>query len=323
VLVEHGGWRWAFFIAPVFAIGSWVTGYRSLPESRRTRAAGPLPDNVGAVLIVVALITLSLGILQSRDWGWTDARILGAFVVAALTVPLFVRRSKRHPVPILPLELLRFRTFTVANIASALYGMSTGALLFATVLFLRDAWGYSVIKAGAGLLPLAIASTLVSLVVGPLGNRFGERAVGVPGAIIVAAGMAYYSWRIGPDPEFVREWLPGGALIGVGMGLTYPMIGAACVREVEAHDLSVASASNRMTLQIGNAIGIAVVIAILGDSKGADTLHPMHVAWLVTACLALAVAASLSTLRPRDRLALPATARRGATAIPSTPRAIR
>jgi NTE family protein len=306
VLVEHGGWRWAFFIAPVFAAASWLAGRTSLPESRRV-PEGPLPDSPGALLIVIGLTALSFGIVEARDWGWLDVRILGSFVLAVGVVPLFIRRSRRHPVPVLPLELTAIRSFTMANIASAFYGMATGALLFSTVLFLRDAWHYSVLGAGSGLLPLGLASIVSSLVVGRLGNRFGERAVGVPGSVIVAAGMAYLAWRAGPSPDFLHDWLPGATVIGLGMGLTYPMIGAACVREVEVADLSVASASNRMTLQIGNAIGIAVVIAILGDAHGLETLDRMRVAWAVTAGLALGVGALVVAIGPPHR---PAALRR-------------
>ncbi|HEV8298215.1 MAG TPA: MFS transporter [Acidimicrobiales bacterium] len=300
VLVQHGGWRWAFFIAPVFALLAWVTGRTSLPHTERT-STGPLPDNLGAILIVIGLTAMSLGIVESRDWGWLDARIIGSFVAAVAVVPLFVRRSRRHPVPILPIELTAIRSFSMANIASAIYGMSTGALLFSTVLFLRDVWGYSVVAAGSGLLPLGLASIVSSLLVGRLGNRFGERAVGLPGSLVVASGMGYLAWRAGPSAAFVRDWLPGGAIIGFGMGLTYPMIGAACVREVGMSDLSVASASNRMTLQIGNAIGIALVIAILGDAHGVETLDRMRVAWAVTAGLAVAVGGAIAALGPPRR----------------------
>jgi EmrB/QacA subfamily drug resistance transporter len=295
-LVQHGGWRWAFFMAPAIASLSWVTGWRSLPEGTKARS-GPLPDGLGAGLVVVGLTAMSLGILEGRAWGWLDARILGAFVIAVLTVPAFVWRSRRHPVPILPLGLMRLRSFSVANVASVLYGMSTGALLFSTVLFLRDVWGYSVVAAGSGLLPLAVTSALVSMFVGRLGNRFGERALAVPGACIVACGMGWYGWRLGSDAAFVRQWLPGGMMIGFGMGLTYPMIGSACVRDVSTSELSVASAANRTTLQIGNAIGIALVLAIIGDVAGEAMHDRMRVAWVVTAVLALAVAGSMATLR--------------------------
>lgn len=293
VLVDQGGWRWAFFIAPIVAMASWLTGWRSLPRSTG-RAGARLPDAVGAVLVVVGLTSLSLGILEARDWGWTDPRIVGVLALAAACVPVFVWRSRRHPVPVLPLQLTHIRSFTMANIASALYGMATGALLFSSVLFLREVWGYSILASGSGILPLALAATLMSLVVGRLGMRFGERAVGVPGVLIVALGLVWCVWQVQAEPGFWGAWVPGFAIIGMGMGLTYPMIGAACVREVDTADLSVAAASNRTTLQIGNAIGIALVIAILGDAVGAEALDRMRVSWLVLAALAVAVAVALA-----------------------------
>jgi NTE family protein len=295
LLIRQSNWRAAFFIAPVLAVLSWITGIRSLPETKRVRS-GPLPDVIGSLLVVVSLSAFSLGILQSRAWGWADERTIGALVLAAVAGTAFWRRSSVHPVPVLPMKLTRIRSFALANIASVLYGGATGALLFGTVLFLREVWDYDIVQAGLGLLPLAVSSLFTSWIGGRLGNRYGERAVAVPGALIVAAGMGWMAWRVGARPEFVREWLPGGTLIGCGMGLTYPMIGSACVRGVEGADLSVASAANRMTLQIGNAVGIALVIAILGDASGHAMLDHMRVAWAVTAVMVVAVGMTMALL---------------------------
>lgn len=291
-LIDAAGWRAAFWVAPFFAIGSWITGWRSLPE-HRGRRSGPLPDLLGAVLVIVMLSSLSFGILQSRDWGWTSRGVIGALVLTVVTVPLFFARCARHPVPVLPIKLTRIRSFAWANIASALYGMSTGALLFGIVRFLRQGWDYSLRSAGAGVLPLAIASLLSSVFVGRLGNRFGERAVTTPSCALIACGMTFLTIRLGHQPEFWSAWVPGSVMIGFGMGMTYPMIGSACVRNVEGEDLSVASATNRMTLQVGNAIGIAIAIAIIGDAKGHAIIDPMRHAFVVMAALALAVGASM------------------------------
>jgi len=295
LLIRQSSWRAAFFIAPVFAVLSWITGFRSLPETKRVKS-GPLPDLLGALLVVVSLSAFSLGVLQSRDWGWVDARTIGALALAVASGVAFWRRSSVHPVPILPMKLTRIRSFALANIASVLYGGATGALLFGTVLFLREVWDYDIVQAGLGLLPLAIASLVTSWFGGRLGNRYGERAVAVPGSLIVAAGMAWFAWRVGARPEFVREWIPGATLIGLGMGLTYPMIGSACVRGVEGADLSVASAANRMTLQVGNAVGIALVIAILGNVSGHAMLDHMRIAWAVTAAMVIAVGMTMALL---------------------------
>jgi MFS family permease len=295
LLIQQSSWRAAFFIAPVLAVLSFITGFRSLPETKRVRS-GPLPDVLGSVLVVMSLSAFSLGILQSRDWGWADARTIGALVLAVAAGVAFWRRSSVHPVPVLPMKLTRIRSFALANIASLLYGASTGALLFGTVLFLREVWDYDIVDAGLGLMPLAVSSLFTSWIGGRLGNRYGERAVAVPGSLIVAGGMAWLAWRVGAHPEFVRDWLPGGTLLGAGMGLAYPMIGSAGVRGVGGEDLSVASATNRMTLQIGNAVGIALVIAILGDATGHAMLDQMRIAWVVTAAIVLGAALTLALL---------------------------
>ena len=302
VLVDQGGWRWAFFIAPILAAVSWLTGVRSLPRSEG-RSQTELPDLIGALLVVVGLTSLSLGILQARDWGWVDVRVLAAYAVALTCVPAFVWRSARHPVPVFPMQLTRIRSFTMANIAAGLYGIATGALLFSSVLFLRQVWGYSVVASGSGLLPLALSATMVSLIVGRLGVRFGERAVGGPGVCIVAMGLLFNAWQVEATPHFWSAWVPGMMMIGLGMGFTFPMIGSACVREVDQADLSVASASNRTMLQVGNAIGIALLIAILGDAEGVDALGRLRAAWIVLAGLSVSVAVALAGIgRPRVEL---------------------
>lgn len=298
VLIDAGGWRAAFWIAPFFALGSWIAGWRSLPE-HRGRRSGPLPDLLGAGLVIVMLSALSFGILQSRAWGWTSRGVIGSLGLAAVTVPLFFARCARHPVPVLPIKLTRIRSFAWANVASAIYGMSTGALLFGIVRLLRQGWDYSLRSSGAGILPLAIASLASSMFVGRLGNRFGERAVTTPACALIACGMTFLTLRLGQHPEFWAEWVPGSVMIGFGMGLTYPMIGSACVRNVEGEDLSVASATNRMTLQVGNAIGIAIAIAIIGDAKGHAIIDPMRHAFVVMAALAIAVGVSMWCVGPR------------------------
>ena len=297
-LVDHGGWRAAFYIAPVFALGSWVTGWRSLPE-HRGRRSGPLPDLLGAGLVIVSLTALSFGILQSRAWGWASPGVVGALLLSAATVPVFVARCARHPVPVLPMQLTRIRSFAWSNIASALYGMSTGALLFGIVRFLRQGWGYSLTGSGAGIIPLALASMCASSFAGRAGNRFGERAVAMPACAVIATGMTFLAVRLGNEPAFWSQWVPGATLIGAGMGVTYPMIGSACVRNVSGVDLSVASATNRMTLQIGNAIGIAMAIAFIGNAKGQAIIDPVRHAFVVMACLALTVGIAMSMVGER------------------------
>jgi NTE family protein len=219
---------------------------------------------------------------------------VGAFVAAPVLVAAFVRRCAHHPRPVLPLELLGLRSFSMAVLASLTYGMTTGALLTANVLFLRDVWGWSLVASGLGLLPLSLSATAMAMVAGRLGNRFGERAVGVPGVLAISVALVGLRATAGVEAEFLAVWLPAGVVIGTGMAFGYPMIQSACVRDVDSSQLSVATATTRMTLQIGNAIGIAVVIAILGIAAGADALDRFRLAWTVLAAVGVVCAALLA-----------------------------
>jgi EmrB/QacA subfamily drug resistance transporter len=291
-VVRLASWRWSFLLSPVIAAVSYLFGRTSLPRVSTDKRAA-LPDVLGASIIVVMLTSLSLAIVQGRAWGWSSGRVVGAFVFAALMVPTFVVRSRRHPSPVLPLSLFGRRSFACANTAAFTFGVSTGAVLFSNVQFLNVVWQRSVFESGLGLLPLALTAAVVAPFAGRLGARFGERAVAVPGALVIAAGIAGYRVFATEEVHYVARWLPGCFLFGAGLALTYPMIAAISVRGVPSNELSVASASNRTALQVGNAVGIALVIAVLGDPRGPEALASFRRAWVVMIIGALVTAGAL------------------------------
>ena len=292
-VVRFASWRWSFLLSPVIASVSYGFGRTSLPRVAADRRAA-LPDVVGASIIVVMLTALSLGIVQGRAWGWASMRVDLAFAVALLMVPTFIVRSRRHPSPVLPLSLFSRRSFACGNLAAFTFGASTGAVLFSNVQFLNLVWRRSVFESGLGLLPLALTAAIVAPFAGRLGARFGERAVAVPGALVIAAGITTYRIFAGTDVHYFGRWLPGCVLFGTGLALTYPMIAAISVRGVESADLSVASASNRTALQIGNAVGIAVVIAVLGDPRGPEALGSFRRAWVAMVAGAVVTAVAIA-----------------------------
>ena len=155
------------------------------------------------------------------------------------------------------------------------------------------------------VLPLALTAAVVAPFAGRLGARFGERAVAVPGAIVIALGIASYRLLATAEVDYFARWLPGCVLFGAGLALTYPMIAAISVRGVPSHELSVASASNRTALQIGNAVGIAVVIAVLGDPRGPDALVDFRRAWVVMAIGAVITAVAIASVETRRQSSAP------------------
>jgi hypothetical protein len=137
--------------------------------------------------------------------------------------------------------------------------------------------------------------------VGRLGVRYGELAVGVPGALCIVASMVWLRAFAAGEPDYWSAYLPAALLLGLGISASLPMISTVVVRGVARDQLSLASASNRSFLQLGNAVGIALVVSELGDAD-ASALGRYRVAWAVLAVLAAGCAFALAATGRRVRL---------------------
>ncbi len=298
--VDASSWRAAFVLGLPLLLVAFALGRRSLPASVPVREAA-LPDLLGSLLVVMAMTGLSLGIVQGRTWGWGHPAVVGGFTAAAVLVPLFVWRCTHHPSPVMAIGLFRRRSFAAANTAALVFGMATGGVALANVLFLRDVWGYTLVGAGFGALPSAFTAMLSARLVGRSGVRFGEVVVGVPGALSIAAAMVWLRWFAHGDANYWTAFFPATFFLGYGIAAAFPMIAVACVRGIGRDELSLATATNRTFLQLGNAVGISAVVAVLGTAKGADAIGDFRLAWVLLAslavCCAVAVAVTGSSRR--------------------------
>ncbi|HZU78607.1 MAG TPA: DHA2 family efflux MFS transporter permease subunit, partial [Acidimicrobiales bacterium] len=262
-LITAGGWRWAFFVNLPVGVLAYGVGRRVLP-AHRADAAHPRPDYVGVILVSVALAAIVLGISEGPSWGWTSVRIVGSFVAGALIGVAFLARCRRHAEPVLDLTLFRARTFTFANVATLLYAMGFFAMLLGNILFLTSVWHYSILGAGLAVTPGPIVVALVSGPAGRMATRFGFRPVIITGFGFFVAGLLTYALGVGVRPDYLREWLPATLLSGLGIGLTFPVLGAAAVSSLHPERFAVGSAVNQTARQIGGAIGVAILVVVLG-----------------------------------------------------------
>jgi NTE family protein len=311
LLVTAGGWRWVFYVNLPIGLVAWVTGRAVLPAPARDadRAA---PDYLGAVLVLCSLGALVLGLTQGPAWGWSSASVLACLGGAVVLGVVFVRRCARHPEPVLDLTLFSSRTFTVANVAMVLYAMGFFAILLCNILFLTADWGYSILAAGLAVTPGPLVVALVAGPAGRLASRVGFRPVLLSGAAIMVAGLALYALRVGPHPDYVAVWLPATLLVGLGIGLTFPVLGATAVSSLTRERFSVGSAVNQTARQVGGSIGIALLVVILGATTHAVALSAArHVWWYAAGMVALS--GLVCTALPRRRAAP------GAPAAPAVP----
>ena len=300
LLVELGGWRWAFLVNLPFGLVAYVAARRALVESRAP-GRRTLPDLGGAALFAVALALITLGIVQGNDWGWTSWAVLGSFAVAAVLVGGFVVSSRGHRSPLLDPALLRIRPFAIGNVATVLAGVGFYAYLLTNILWLTYVWGYSILAAGLALVPGALVATVVAAALGPVAARRGYVVFVVPGALIWASAYVWYATQVGLSPAFVTEWLPGQLLSGLGVGATLPLLGSAALAAVPGGRYATASAVISSARQVGGVLGIAVLVVIIGTPTPGTAAQELRSGWWLSVAsfvVCAVLAALLGTIRP-------------------------
>lgn len=289
-LLTELDWRWVFLVNLPVALAVLVARPRVLPHPPQ-RPGAARTDLASAVLLTVGIAALALGLVRGPDWGWGSAGVVGALCAAALLLAAFVYRSARHPSPVLPLPLLRVRTFSTASVAAFVFSVAFAAMLLSGVLWCQNVWHWSVLRTG-----LAIAA-------GPLVARLGAGRVAAAGCVVFAGGITWWILRLDPRPDYVGAMLPGMLLTGVGVGLILPTLISAAVTALPAASFSTGSAVVTMARQIGTVIGTALLVAALGGATAGDLgslTDAYDLGWIITdTAVVLARLACLAIPRPR------------------------
>ena len=142
---------------------------------------------------------------------------------------------------------------------------------------------------------MGLVVVLLTTRVGRLADLVGYRTPLVAGASLMAAGLVVSATTLSGD-HFESRWLLLAALIGLGVGLCYPLLAAAAVHGLDSADLAGASALNQSARQLGAALGVATAVGVLGSSA-APSLERYHAVWLLAAGFS-AVAAVVALLLP-------------------------
>jgi EmrB/QacA subfamily drug resistance transporter len=288
LLVHVDDWRLVFLVnVPIGLVTVALT--RHLLSESRDEQHGQRPDLWGIVLVAMGLGLIVLGIEQGRQWGWGSTAVRASVVGGVALTVWFVVRSAKHENPVVELGLLRERSFAGANAGTFLFSCAFYALLLCNILFLTDVWGYSLLQAGLALTPSSLMAALVAGPAGHIADRWGYRVVTAPGVVFYAAGVSLCLLLVGNHPSYLDVWLPASVVIGVGVGLVFPTLGAAAASALPPARFATGTAINSSVRLLGAVLGVAVLVAILGTPAPAQALDAFDDGW--TFILVAAVAA--------------------------------
>jgi EmrB/QacA subfamily drug resistance transporter len=299
VLVQ-ADWRLVFLVNVPIGLAGLGFGLRLLSERREADAARP--DVLGAGALVVAIGALVVAIVKGQEWGWGSSAVIALLATPVVVLPGIWRRSERHPAPIVDPAMLRVRSFGLAVGASVLFFAGFGAMLLSGVLFLTGVWHESVLTAGLMLFPGPAMATSFSIPSARLGARVGYRIPGCLGAALFAGGSIWWITHTGERPDYLSEYLPGQLIGGAGVGLIIPTLTGAGASSLAAERFATGIAVLSMGRQIGAALGVAVLVAVLGVA--ATSASDFHSAWLISTAGALGTGLALAALGPPASRAL-------------------
>lgn len=281
LLVDGLGWRAVFLVNIPVVVVTLVAGAVVLTESRDVTSR--LPDLLGVLLLGAGVALLAWGIVGGET-SWTSLSTLARLVGGVALLAVFAWRSLRVERPLIEPALFRVRAFRASIVGYLVFSAAFYALLLANVLYLTGVWRYGVLLAGLAVTPGPLMAALASALGGRLTDRFGARAVVVPGALLFAAGCTLFAAGIGPDPAYLTHFLPATLLTGLGVGGVFSGLGVATVAALPANRYATGSAVGTCARQIGAVFGISALLS--GLAAGAD----YHTAWTLMAVAACVTA---------------------------------
>jgi EmrB/QacA subfamily drug resistance transporter len=276
IITEHISWNWIFYVnVPIGALGLLTTVF-VVPESRDTSHEQRL-DLPGLVTSGIGLLALVYALIEGHSYGWSSARILGLFAVAAVALTCFVLLELHQRIPMLDVNLFRNGTFAGANLVAILVTLAMFGIFVFFPIYMQTFRGWSPIQAGAALLPWTLMVVVFAPIAGKLSDHVGSRWLMAGGMTVVAICCLELS-TVGLHSSF-WHMLPGFVLGGLGMSFVMTPMSAAAMGAVSVDKAGVASGVLNTFRQVGVALGIAIMGAIITNRAAAaarDGADPAH-----------------------------------------------
>jgi EmrB/QacA subfamily drug resistance transporter len=277
-LVDGPGWRWIFFINVPVGLAALALSPVFLHESRAALTRRSY-DPAGALTITGALVLLVYAVVKAPDVGWGNAAAILPLAGSALLIAAFALIESRHHAPLVPLRIFRSRTLASADAVTVLIGTVAVGMPFVLTLYAQQVLGYSALKFGVSSVVLAVGATAGALAGQGAVLKAGFRPVAVTGMALMGAGSLVLT-QVSMHGSYFPDIFSGLLLCGLGIGLAFVTATVAALAGVAEHEAGLASGLSNTALQIGTALGVAIVSTVavsrsqdyLAANKGANPL---------------------------------------------------
>ncbi|MFD2765551.1 MFS transporter [Micromonospora eburnea] len=262
-LLSTVSWRWVLLINLPLALICAMGAPRLLPRLRPPTTGRNQLNVPSAILCTGTVLSTTLALTWASSDGWTYGGTLAMFVVAAVLLVGFVLRERSSDQPLVDPLLRRTRSLLVGCGATALYMASVGNQFFVLTLLLQQLRGYGPIAAGMAFLPMAVAIAVANSAAPRIVSALGVRLALALAFVGNATGLLLLAVQVHGE-SYVLHLLPGLLITGFAHGVTYVSMFIAGTADVDDRNQGVGSALMTTSQYMAGALGIAVLVLVLG-----------------------------------------------------------
>lgn len=289
-ILSIASWHWLFLINVPFGIIAFIIGKRLLPQNPPHKVEGRY-DWISAVenMVVFGLIFLAIGNITKTD----NKTVIISMLIVGLTVGVFyVRRQLSHRQPMLPIDLLKIKLYTLSISTSVCSFIAQNIAMIALPFLFIGNYGFSEITTGLLMTPWPLATMIVS----PLAARFVEKHN--PG-ITASCGMLVYSIGLllllfAPVSD-VSPWNIAWrmAVCGMGFGLFQTPNNIVMVIATPIERTGGAGGMQSTARLVGQTLG-ATLVSVIFARTASDSISANACLWVALAFAVIAGAFSIS-----------------------------
>lgn len=306
LLTEMFGWTSVFYVNVPLAAAAAVVAMALIPRDE-VRERGRAFDLPGAMTATLGVTLLVFALVQGPESGWVAPEILVSAVLAVVLLVAFAVIEGRSRDPLMPLRLFTNRSLSTAMSIAFVFGATFSTVPYFLTVFFQSIHGYNALQTGLAFLVPAVLIAVGTQISGRMAGRIDMRVILVLGMTVGIVGTVVLAVGMNAGGSYLAV-LPGIALYGIGQGITWTGMWIAAAAGVVSGEQGVASAMTSTAMQVGTAVGLAVLVVVAnGGGHGLSGAGLQLAVFIAAAGLVLGVLASLALRAPsRTAVADPA-----------------
>jgi EmrB/QacA subfamily drug resistance transporter len=282
LLTDAFGWTSVFYVNVPLAGAAALVAFALIPRDP-ARERGRTFDLPGAITATLGVTLLVFVLVQGPESGWTSPEILISLVLAVVLLVAFAIIEGRSRDPLMPLRLFTNRSLSTAMSIAFVFGATYSTVPYFLTVFFQTAHGYNALQTGLAFLVPAVLIAVGTQISGRMAGKVDMRVILILGMSIGILGTAAIAYGMGNAGGSYLAVLPGFALYGIGQGITWTGMWIAAASGVAGGEQGVASAMTSTAMQVGTAVGLAVLVAIANPGAVGFTTDSLRSAVYVAA----------------------------------------